>query len=174
MLFYNSFIKEDVVNAYKGIFTTIFFQGCPHECPNCFNKETWKMGHGYNFDENKQKEFINLAKRDVISGVSILGGEPFYQPRDEFFDFIRDLREGIGNDKMIIVWTGYEYEELDACIPKRDLLLFDIIIDGKYLDYMKILQPKDRLQKLKGSYNQRTIDVKKTIERDEICLFEED
>ena len=70
--------KEDISNG-PGIRVSIFVQGCNRHCDGCFNPETWDFDKGKLFTKNIEEQFINLGKNKIISGFSILGGEPLGQ-----------------------------------------------------------------------------------------------
>lgn len=151
MLRYNGIIKEDTVNAEKGIHCTIFFQGCSHHCKGCYNPETWDFNSGLEFDENKQKEFIKLCNMPYIDAISLSGGDPLQQNEEEMYIFLKNLKEH--TKKPIYCWTGYKYDD----IKDNKLLEFiDVLIDGEF--------HKDELDNdcyLKGSINQQIIRITK-------------
>ena len=55
---------------------TLFVQGCHFHCKDCFNKETWDFNGGMEWDEKTENRFMELAGRDYIKRITILGGEP--------------------------------------------------------------------------------------------------
>lgn len=155
-------IKEfDTANGI-GISCTVFFQGCIHHCPYCFNKETWDFNEGVEFTEEIQQEFINKCKSKYVSSISILGGDPFNQPANELLEFLKQLHE---LNKQVFLWTGYKFENIPN--PYRECLNYiDILIDGEFQE-----DKKDLSLRFAGSTNQRVIDVKKTLKSNEIVLF---
>ena len=68
----------DIVNG-EGIAVSLFVSGCPHHCKDCFNQETWDFNSGMKWTKEVEDEFIKLCKRDYVSCVSLLGGEPLAQ-----------------------------------------------------------------------------------------------
>ena len=67
--------------------------------------------------------------------------------------------------KDIWIWTGYLYQN----IVNKDILNYaDVIVDGRYQEELH-----DFRLKYRGSSNQRVIDVKKSVKKNEICLLEE-
>ena len=70
----------------------------------------------------------------------------------------------IETNKPIWVWSGYKFEEIISN-PKRLNLLkeVDVLIDGKFE-----IDKRDIMLKYRGSSNQRVIDVKKSLEQDNI------
>lgn len=73
---YASIRKMDISNG-PGIRVSLFIQGCDKHCPGCFNSETWNFNGGKQFDDDVIDHVIDLCAPDYVSGLSILGGEPF-------------------------------------------------------------------------------------------------
>ena len=69
-------------------------------------------------------------------------------------------------DKDIWLYTGLKLSLEDICQVLRDC---DVVVDGAYVDDLR-----DISLKFRGSSNQRLIDVKKTIENQEITLWGEE
>lgn len=152
---YASIRDIDVVNGI-GIACSLFVQGCLHHCYNCFNQETWDFKKGKEWTQKTENEFIELCKRPFIDCVSILGGEPFQQGED-FYELLKKLKHDV--NKPIFVWTGYKFEEIMESYPMQKCLIYiDYLIDGKYIDSLK-----DYKLSLRGSSNQRIIDIKNTL-----------
>ena len=67
-------------------------------------------------------------------------------------------------DKTIWLYTGYTWEEIIGDIKRKEIVaMCDIVVDGQYED-----DKRDISLKWRGSQNQRVIDVKYTIENNEI------
>ena len=156
---YASIRDMDIVNGV-GIACSLFVQGCSHHCKNCFNQETWDFNGGKEWTKEIEDEFIEICKRPYIDCVSILGGEPLDQDSD-MLELLRRIKKEVG--KPIYLWTGYTWETIfsneDYVLEMLILSLCDYVIDGEYIDDLK-----DYRLKLRGSSNQRIIDVKKTLE----------
>ena len=156
---YASIRDMDVVNGV-GIARSLFVQGCTHHCYNCFNQETWDFNGGKEWTKEIEDEFIEICKRPYIDCVSILGGEPLDQDLD-MLELLRRIKKEVG--KPIYLWTGYTWETIfsneDYVLEMLILSLCDYVIDGEYIDDLK-----DYRLKLRGSSNQRIIDVKKTLD----------
>ena len=73
---YGQIRKYDIANG-PGIRTSIFVTGCKLNCKNCFNKEYQDPNFGQTWTQKTTNQVINYLKSDEISGLSILGGEPF-------------------------------------------------------------------------------------------------
>lgn len=156
--------KMDISNG-EGVGVSLFVQGCHFHCKNCFNPETWDFNGGKLFTKKEEEYFINIAKRPYIDFISILGGEPLAQYKD---DTLLNLLKRIKNelpDKKIYMWTGFIFESLNEK-QKEILSYIDILIDGQFVDELK-----DFKLKLRGSSNQRIIDVKKSLKEDKVCVL---
>lgn len=161
---YASIRDMDVVNGI-GIACSLFVQGCLHHCYNCFNQETWDFKKGKEWTQETENKFIELCNRPFIDCVSILGGEPFQQGED-FYELLKKLKHNV--NKPIFVWTGYKFEEIMESYPMQKCLIYiDYLIDGKYIDSLK-----DYKLILRGSSNQRIIDIKNTLNNKNIEILD--
>lgn len=149
---YSQIKNMDVVNG-EGFACSLFLQGCSHHCKGCFNKETWDFQGGEEFTNEVKDKFIELCKNPHIDCISILGGEPFDQDINDLYGLLYELN---CIRKPIYVWSGYTYEELLNRGYKQHLNLIDYLIDGKFIE-----EQKDLTLKLRGSKNQRIIDIKR-------------
>ena len=110
--------------------------------------------------------------------MSILGGEPL---ADENLDGVLDLVTTIKKEfsqKTIWLYSGYTIDQvffpLYINMPpseeewkKIDIIKqCDVMVDGQYID-----SQRDITLMWKGSANQRVIDVKKSLEQNEIILY---
>ena len=169
-------IKQyDVANGL-GIRVSLFVSGCTHHCKNCFNKETWDFRVGNPFTEAEIEKILEYLKPSYVSGLSLLGGEPF-EPENQpgLLPLVKKVKETYP-EKNIWCYTGYLFDEdicgkmLDQVPETRELLsCIDVLIDGPFIEERKNLKIRFR-----GSDNQRIIDVKKTMEAGEIVLWEEE
>lgn len=152
---YNKIRKMDVSNG-PGIRVSIFLQGCEFHCKNCFNPETWSFKSGKEFNEDAINRVLELADKETISGLSILGGEPMHPKNIEgTIELAKKFKEKFPK-KTVWVWSGFLYED----VLKRDPEVFnyiDVMVDGQYVDELH-----DPTLRWKGSSNQRVIDIKKT------------
>lgn len=152
---YNKIRKMDISNG-PGVRVSIFMQGCTFNCNNCFNKETHDFNGGKEFNDDVIKRVLEIANKDYIVGLSILGGEPLHPKNiDGTCKLAKAFKEKYP-DKNIWVWSGYLFDK--DLIGKDVLKYIDILVDGRYQDelYSPIL-------KWKGSSNQRVIDVKESL-----------
>lgn len=154
---------ESVVDG-PGIRTTVFFQGCPHACPECHNPQTWDIGGGF---EITMGELIpKLKLNPLISGVTFSGGEPFLQAiaAAECALYLK----GLGLD--LWVYTGYTWEYLlsnpGVTGVKKLLESADVIVDGPFLKELKTSLT------FRGSSNQRFINVRSSLDSGKVVEWQ--
>ena len=156
--------KYDVANG-PGIRTTIFVTGCTHKCHNCFNEEYQDFDFGDPWTQKETDEVIEDLKLDEVRGLTILGGEPF-QNEVDLLKVLRDIKKEVQKD--IWIFSGYTYEEILKDDNKKKLLEeCDVLVDGRFVEALKDLNLRFR-----GSSNQRIIDVQKSLESNEVVLFD--
>lgn len=156
--------KYDVANG-PGIRTTIFVTGCTHKCHNCFNEEYQDFDFGDPWTQKETDEVIEDLKLDEVKGLTILGGEPF-QNEVDLLQVLRDIKKEVQKD--IWIFSGYTYEEILKDEDKKKLLEeCDVLVDGRFVEALKDLSLRFR-----GSSNQRIIDIKKSLESNEVVLFD--
>lgn len=163
----------DIANG-EGVRVSLFVSGCTHRCKNCFNKIAWDFNYGDEFTESVENNILNACNDDYISGVTLLGGEPFEpenQPR--LLEFLKKFKTRYP-DKNVWCYSGYTYEELTGkkesrCftdITLEMLNLIDVLVDGEYVEELHTLMIRFR-----GSTNQRLIDLNATRKQGEIVTL---
>ncbi|MBC6004998.1 MAG: anaerobic ribonucleoside-triphosphate reductase activating protein [Paeniclostridium sordellii] len=159
-------IKDNDIANGLGITMSFWTQGCPHHCKGCFNKETWNFEDGEEFTQEDLKYIIeSINKNNIKRDLSILGGEPLCPENVEgVITLCKEFKRHYP-EKLIYLWTGYTIENFDD-IQKEILNYIDILIDGKFEEDRKNLSIK-----LRGSSNQRVIDVKRYLEDDAVILY---
>lgn len=162
---YNKIRKMDISNG-PGVRVSIFFQGCHFHCPGCFNPETWDFDGGKEFNDEVINHVLDLCSSDVISGLSILGGEPL-NPKNILgtTKLAKAFKEKYP-EKTIWLWSGYLFHEY--IFDKEIVNYLDVVVDGQFK-----IDLSSPLLHYKGSSNQRVIDVKKSIKNKEIVLYED-
>ena len=73
---YAALKKFDIANG-PGVRVSLFVSGCRHHCKNCFNREAWDFNFGKPFTEETEEEILTELDKEYITGLSLLGGEPF-------------------------------------------------------------------------------------------------
>ena len=158
---YSGIILNDVTGA-PGLSVSFFTQGCPHHCPGCHNPETWAFDGGKEFTPEVLERLINgLTAQGIQRNLCIMGGEPLCE-ENTFLTYmiIKETKQRVPEAK-IYVWSGYVYEDLiNKHYPhlKEILEMSDFLIDGPY-----IAAERDLTLPLRGSRNQRVIDLKEKI-----------
>lgn len=159
-------IKDNDIANGVGITMSLWTQGCPHHCKGCFNVETWDFNKGKEFTELDLKYiFDNINKNDIHRDLSILGGEPLCPQNIEGVINVCKEFKKIYPNKKIYIWTGYTLEEFNDT-QKSILNHIDVIVDGKFIEEKRNLSLK-----LRGSENQRVINVKETLKNKKIILI---
>ena len=163
---YNKIRKMDISNG-PGVRVSIFFQGCHFHCPGCFNGETWDFLGGKEFNDDVINHVLDLCASDVISGLSILGGEPLNPKNILGATKLAKLFKEKYPNKTIWLWSGYLFDEYTK--DKEIVNYLDVVVDGQFK-----IDLSSPLLKYKGSSNQRVIDVKKSLKNKRIVLYEDD
>lgn len=146
-----------------GIRLAIFFQGCLRHCEGCHNQGSWPMYGGEKLDTEMFKKM--MVSDPLLNGITLSGGEPFLQPQAAL-DLVR-----FAKSRNLSVWcySGYAFEEIREWQDNRKTLLenIDVLVDGPFkIDKMSLDIP------WRGSSNQRLIDVKKSLEKGEVILYD--
>lgn len=158
-------IEGDSIVDGPGIRLAIFTQGCIHNCEGCHNPESHDPNGGKLIDTDRIIKFA--SENPLYDGVTLTGGDPFYQPVP-----CAVIAEGV-KKLGLNVWTftGYTWEQIMNSGNEdfmRLLKASDVLVDGRFEKDKRSLELK-----FKGSTNQRTIDVKASLEKGEVVLWEE-
>lgn len=133
--------------------------------PNCFNKEAQNFNYGRPYTKEVEDLFISYIKDEHVDGACLLGGEVFQQNLDVILNLVKRIKEE--TQKPIYIWTGYLWEILIQDKKKLEILKYiDVVIDGQFEE-----DKKDLTLKHKGSWNQREIDVQKSLLNGGIVLY---
>ncbi|WP_353893302.1 anaerobic ribonucleoside-triphosphate reductase activating protein [Proteinivorax hydrogeniformans] len=153
-------IPESVVDAPGGISYTIFAQGCKHRCNGCHNPQTHSFEGGKWFDIEEVLQ--DISDHPFTKIITFSGGDPFYQAK-EFSLLCSKLKRKY----KLVAYTGFLFEQLLADEDKKELLKhLDLLIDGPFVKELRNVDLDFR-----GSSNQRIIDVQKSIQANQVCLF---
>ena len=161
----------DIANG-TGVRVTLFVSGCRNHCEGCFQPETWDFNYGKHYTEHTKTRIIQLLSYNYISGLTLLGGEPFEEENQKELSKLVTEVKTIYSEKTIWVYTGYLIEELVnhkiKYTPYIDnfLLHIDVVVDGKF-----ILNQKDISLEFRGSRNQRIIDVQYYLSNHQIATL---
>lgn len=157
--------KESIVDG-PGIRYVVFTQGCPHKCKGCHNPQTHDFNGGK--DISIAELVSDIKKNPMIKGVTISGGEPFFQAK-QVSKLIDNLQD---KNYDYMVYTGYQYENLVQNANENngymDLLSrTDILMDGKFVEELK-----NENTIFRGSTNQRAIECKNSLETGNLTIHE--
>ena len=160
---YAGIIKNDF-SAAPGISVSFFVQGCPHHCKGCHNPETWDFDGGKEFTYDVLNAIAeSLFANGISRSLAIMGGEPLCE-QNIFLTLlvVKTIKEKYP-DVKIYIWSGYTYDYLMSYITtnlhlKQVLDYADFLIDGPYVEELR-----DISLPMRGSSNQKIIDLRKTI-----------
>lgn len=154
----------DIANG-TGCRTVLFVSGCRNACKGCFQPQTWDFGYGEPFDEKVQQEVLDSLAPDYITGITLLGGEPF-EPENQK-ELVPFMRKVVAQYPRKNVWafTGYIYDKDLVAGGRRHtedtdelLSMIDVLVDGPFCEELK-----DITLKFRGSSNQRVLNLRETI-----------
>lgn len=182
---YSSMRNLDISNG-EGVGVSLFVQGCPFHCKNCFNSDTWDFNGGKEWTEETKNKFMELINRPYIKRVSFLGGECLAdQNLDGVLDLIKEIRISFP-EKTIWLYTGFcwndimcsfaglqadyvvlDKKDIEAWEKRREIISnVDVLVDGEYID-----EQRDITLKWRGSSNQRVISVVDSLAQGKIVLY---
>jgi anaerobic ribonucleoside-triphosphate reductase activating protein len=155
-------VNESVCDG-PGLRIALFFQGCAHHCPGCHNPQTWNFDGGDEYDVDNL--LAELPDTPLIKGVTLSGGDPFYQ----FEPALQIARAFHARGKDVWSYTGFTWPELlaDTQHSFMDLVnASDVVVDGPFIQ----AQAQPNLP-FYGSANQRSIDVQASLRSGEVILW---
>lgn len=157
--------KASISNG-KGFRVVLWCSGCKLHCEGCHNPETWKFESGKPFDENVYKYLFEQLNKPWIQGITFSGGNPLDTPY-HIFVLAQRIKKTFP-DKDIWLYSGYTYEQICQSREKfKVLTAIDVLVDGPYIE-----SQRDITLPFRGSKNQRIIDVKKTLQQNEVVLLD--
>lgn len=149
----NLFDSDDTINIAEivpnsriygpGKRFVIWVQGCSLHCHGCWNKDMWSFEINQLYNINVLYEMVK--EQDEIEGITILGGEPLHQSKA-----LMSLVKLLKNDGYsIMLYTGFEEDEIHDIISKDLVSYSDIVIFGRYLE-----ESRSTFLRWRGSSNQ--------------------
>ena len=160
-------LQTDSIVDGPGLRAVLWTQGCNHHCKGCQNPQTWDFNGGGLVPIKAVYEAID--ELEYQTGLTISGGDPMYQPEACLKIAKYARKKGLN----IWVYTGFTYEELlklseSKPVYKDFLKEIDVLVDGRF-----ILKERDLSLLFRVSRNQRLIDMKKTLESNEVVVIDE-
>lgn len=159
---YISMTKAEIANG-RGVRVALWVSGCDHHCENCQNPETWDCKAGRDFTGNDLNRLIKELSLPYYDGLTLTGGDPLHPQNIKTIEYIASSVKTLLPNKTIWCYTGYKFEDV------KDLNLMkyiDVLIDGEYVDSLR-----DITLPFVGSPNQRIIDIPKTLQSNQIVLY---
>lgn len=154
----------DVANG-TGVRVSLFVSGCRHHCKGCFNTETWDFSYGEPYTQETEDSIIDGLKPDYITGLSLLGGEPF-EPENQpaLTALLRRVKTQLP-EKTVWCYTGYTYDtdlaeggSVFTDVTREMLSYIDILVDGEFIE-----EQRDLTLRFRGSRNQRILTLENGI-----------
>ena len=165
---YEKIDKCSVSNGV-GVRTVLWVSGCDIHCRNCHNQQTWDFNSGIPFTENTMQELLYDLSKPYIKGLTLSGGHPL-DPHNapKVLEIVKRVKMVFPN-KDIWIYSGYVWEDIIKDNTLKEILkCTDVLVDGAYVDELR-----DISLAFRGSSNQRIIDVKKTLDSNEVILWQE-
>lgn len=110
----------------------IWVQGCSIRCKGCWNSDMWSFDKKNEYTNLQLLEMIKFQK-DLIEGVTILGGEPL----DQFEEVYELLAECQKIKLSTVLFTGYELSEIENSEMQKIKSVCDILIVGRYVEELR-------------------------------------
>lgn len=165
---YHDITTDDMLNG-NGLRVVLWVSGCTVNCKNCQNPQTWDFNSGIPFTEESMNEIIDKLNKPYITGLTLTGGHPLESANLSTIKTIVKTVKSRFPNKTIWLYTGFTWEEI-----KEYYVLFwdiisnvDVLVDGRYVDELR-----DITLPLRGSSNQRIIDVQQSLKADNIVLWQ--
>lgn len=144
-----------------GLRTSIYFAGCIHHCEGCHNPQSWAPNSGSNYS---LEELLAIIDENDFN-VTFTGGDPLFQI-DTLIDLAKHIKR---SGRNIWCYTGYRFEDIFNKEPYVQLLSYiDVLVDGRFE-----MDKRDISLQFRGSANQRLIDVKSSLDCNEIVLWQQ-
>lgn len=163
---YGNIKLVDISNG-DGVRTSLFVSGCRNHCPGCFSPDTWNFAFGKEFTPIEANEIIENCKKSYITGLTILGGDPFEEENQvALLPFIEEYKKECP-EKTLWMYTGYILDKnlkpgqnkFVEGVTDKILGYVDTLVDGPF-----VMAEKDISLKYRGSRNQRLLTRDKIAE----------
>lgn len=128
----------------------LWVQGCLRNCVGCISPDMQQLDGGRAADIDYLAE---LMINSDTEGVTISGGEPFYQADKllALLNIVKSKRDDYG----VIIYSGFTYDQLinsaEQAVAELLARHTDLLIDGEYM------QALDDDYGIRGSSNQRFV-----------------
>ncbi len=152
----------------EGVRCSLYVSGCLFQCEGCYNKVAQSFSYGKEYTKVLENQIFADLEQNYVQGLTLLGGEPFLHT-PILLPLVRRFRETFGDTKDIWCWTGYTWEEMMLETDDKLALLstIDVLVDGRF--------ERDKMDlslAFRGSSNQRLIDVPRSLDEQEVILWQ--
>ena len=161
-MYYGALKNYDIANGL-GVRVSLFVSGCRNCCIGCFQPQTWNFNFGTEYTAETEKQILEALKSPLITGFSLLGGEPFEEENQAVLAPLLEKIKATYPKKDIWCWTGYVMDKDLVPLGKkygpytdRMLRCIDVLVDGPFIQSKKNL-----MLKFRGSENQRMLNLRK-------------
>ena len=145
-------IEETMVDGV-GLRTSIYVQGCKHNCPFCHNPQSHDFNGGKEYEVD---DLVDIVLADEFADLTLTGGDPMFQV-DAVLELCKKVKEK--SNKSIWLYSGFTMEQIvQTRYLARILPYIDVVVDGRYVHELRNTDLPFR-----GSENQRIIDVQKYL-----------
>lgn len=167
---YQNITKDDMKNG-DGLRVVLWVSGCSHHCKECQNPITWNPDDGLPFTVDTMMEIAEELSKDYVSGLTLSGGDPLYGKNLKDVAMLCVWSKLNFPEKTIWLYTGFEWEEIiahkDVISISLILSCIDVLVDGEFeIDKLDVNYP------WAGSWNQRIIDVQKSLKEGAVFRHE--
>ena len=172
-------INECSVADGDGCRVVLYCSGCNLNCKGCHNPQTWDFNYGKEFTEDTMRELIKALSKPYIKGLTLSGGHPLDEKNLPVVNKIVEEVALLFPEKTIWVYSGYTWEEIlkqDEFYEERKINAIsaldvlkncDVLVDGTFIEEQVNLTLAYR-----GSDNQRIIDIKRSLEKGQVELWQ--
>lgn len=108
---YSKIKHYDIANG-EGVRISLFVSGCKFHCKDCFNSEAWDFNYGTPFTSDTFVEIVEQATSDRYAGLSILGGDPLWQTKDDMAVLALLAQNVRSQGKTVWIWSGFVWEDI--------------------------------------------------------------
>lgn len=149
----------------EGVSCVLFISGCKHNCVGCHSPQTHDFNYGIEItDEVIEKINEEIDKRPFLNALVLSGGDPMYSAKD-LLSILPKLH--IPNNNLWC-YSGFTLDEIKANPDMMALLKkCTCLVDGMF-----DIKKRDITLKFRGSSNQRIIDVQKSLNSNEVVLWQ--
>lgn len=148
------------VNDGVGLREVIYVAFCTHKCVGCQNEKYWQ-DEG---DEYLISDVVEKLYQNPLTDITISGGDGLTIQYENTLELCKRLKQK--GDKNIWLYTGYKLEELFKLGKDGILNYIDVLVDGRFE-----INKRDTTLKFKGSSDQRCVDVKESLNKNEVVIW---